>query len=294
MLSQRTYPASYIWTIGGAPAPLAEYQLSLDGDVFRPEQQDAKEVRYLIAVCGDRKPEPAGLDSLMIDLSDVAFRGVPGRQRWHGTALYVDSGSGFREGEAVYQHVEYAPDFSTTFTLPPATTVRRLRWDPLELRLCTVRLHRVWWRDGAGVAHPLDLDQLRGNGERDGDGYRFETLDPMLFLPISGLVSSVTVEGECVAEGEAESLRGMEALLVRRDGELGELRRLLEERERIAGERQRQLTDLGAVCMELSASLRSLSKSRRKRLGSWLRSALHYFPKRLASQKRPDASAKRR
>jgi SAM-dependent methyltransferase len=465
MLSQRTYPASYIWNVGGPPTPLAEYQIALDGDVFRPAERDEKEVRYLIAVCSDQKSATAGPDSLLIDSSEVAFRGVPGRERWHGSALFIDSGREFRAEEAVYQQVEYGPDFSTTFTLDPpaqarrlrwdpletrlctlrlrrvlwrdadgatreldlrrvngngerlapgafrfetgdpmlvlpiagkvasvtlegecvvedvpaslhrletrlaqrgdelrgsrhlledrerqvreleealkqetlkkqealrkaeeargdlqdsalfvdsgsdfraeeavykrmrygpdfsitfdldpAVAVRRLRWDPLELRLCTLRLRRVLWCDGDGTTHPLDLDVLSGNGERLATGcFRFETIDPMIFLPIAGSVAKVTIEGECVAEDEAASLRGLEALLARRENELRGLRQFLEERERYFRDREGHLMDLRGVCAELSVLLQSLQNSNRGLLSNWLRSAFHYIPKRLAT-----------
>jgi len=126
MLSQRTYPASYIWNIADPPTPLAEYQIALDGDVFRPGEKEEKEVRYLIAVCSDHKPAAAGLDSLLIDVSEVAFRGVPGRERWHGTALFVDSGEGFRAEEAVYQQVQYLSLLYHTCTPdPPPCACRR-------------------------------------------------------------------------------------------------------------------------------------------------------------------------
>jgi SAM-dependent methyltransferase len=233
MLSQRTYPASYIWNVAGPPTPLAEYQIALDGDVFRPADRDEKEIRYLIAVCGDHKPAVAGTDSLLIDSSEVAFRGVPGRERWHGSALFIDSGQEFRAEEAVYQQVQYGPAFSTTFTLDPPAQVVRLRWDPLELRLCTLWLTRVLWTDAEGATRELDLRRVGGNGERlSAGGFRFATVDPMVFLPVAGSVASVTLEGECIVDDEAASLRGLEGLVARRDDELRSVRQLLEDRER--------------------------------------------------------------
>jgi hypothetical protein len=182
--------------------------------------------------------------------------------------------------EAVYQRLRYGPDFSTTFVIDPPALARRLRWDPVELRLCTLRLRRVLWRDVEGTPRELDLGLLTSNGERLSAGYfRFATVDPMVFLPVAGTVADVTLEGECVVDDEAASLRGLEALLARRDGELQCLRQLLEERERHFRERERQLLDLRGVCAELSALLQALQNSRRGRLSNWLRTALHYLPK---------------
>jgi hypothetical protein len=86
-----------------------------------------------------------------------------------------------------------------------------------------------------------------------------------------------------VAGDEAASLRGLEALLARRDNDLRGLRRLIEERENYFREREGQLMDLRGVCAELAALLQSLQNSNRGLLSNWLRSAFHYIPKRLAA-----------
>ncbi len=134
-LSQRVYPVSYIWNLDGRSRDLAEHQIALDSDRFRPCETDNKEVRYLISICSNRAEPVAGLDSLLLDLSDVAFRGVPGRDNWHDTSLFVDSGRSFQPDEAVHEKVEYAPQFRVTFPLDPSVACRQLRWDPLELRI---------------------------------------------------------------------------------------------------------------------------------------------------------------
>jgi hypothetical protein len=200
------------------------------------------------------------------------------------SALFIDSGQDFRAEEAVYQRMRYGPDFSITFELDPSVPTRRLRWDPLELRLCTVRLRRVLWRDGGGETHQLDLGLVTGNGERLAAGcFRFETIDPMVLLPIAGSVARVTIEGECVAEDEAASLRGLEALLAQRENELRGLRQFVEERENYFQDREGHLMDLRGVCAELTALLQSLQNSNRVLLSNWLRSAFHYIPKRSAA-----------
>jgi SAM-dependent methyltransferase len=259
-LSQRVYPISYIWDIDRRSPDVAEYQIVLEGDRFRPQETDNKEVRYLISVCSNRAEPVAGLDSILIDLSDVAFRGVPGRGNWHDTSLFLDSGSGFRAEEVVNDKVEYAPRFRVTFPLNPAVDYRQVRWDPLELRICTVRLHRACWRDAAGASHAVDLNQVASNGERGIDGvYHFETVDPMFFLPIGGFVKSVTLEGECSVASEVDSMHRMENLLQRRSEDLYWLKRILEDRERDYRQRQSRAEDKGGTLM------------------NWVRSALASF-----------------
>jgi 2-polyprenyl-3-methyl-5-hydroxy-6-metoxy-1,4-benzoquinol methylase len=277
MLSQRVYPASYIWNVGKRSTETAEYQISLDGTEFRPGETDGKEIRYLIAVCTNRQEPLAGLDSMMIDLSEVAFRGVPGRERWHDTALFLDSGTGYRAEAVVCEKVEYTPDFTVTFTLNPSISYREMRWDPLELRLCTVRLRRVVWQDSAGASHQLDLGQVWSNGVRAVDGaFRFETVDPMIVLRITGSVASVTIEGECAVEDEIASMHGMETLLARRTDELRRTRQLLEDRERRLKEREQQLIDY-------LHETNNTTNVDRSSLVNWVRSAFAFIPQRLAT-----------
>jgi hypothetical protein len=113
------------------------------------------------------------------------------------TTLYADTGDGFRAALAWSLPVgaEGEGEFAFTFQLPESLDVRGLRWDPVECRLCTVSLAEVRWEDEQG-SHVLPLDSVSSNGRCLQPGrFEFETLDPMLFLPVSGRVRSLTVRG---------------------------------------------------------------------------------------------------
>jgi SAM-dependent methyltransferase len=250
LLSQHVYPVSYIWNMAGPNGSLTEYQMALDNNVFRPVQGDNKEIGYLIAVCTDRKVRAATPDSLLLDLTEVAFRKTSPGNPTQVTSLFIDSGQGFREEEVTREQVAYGPDFTITFTLDSAVSIRALRWDPLETRLCQLRLREVHWQDGMGTSHSLRLDEVSSNGTRQEVGtFHFETLDPMVFLPITGTVASVTLTGECHMESETASLIGLHQTIQNQD-------RLLAQREE----------ELQAARAQVAASLHVADNSRRQLL----------------------------
>lgn len=287
LLSQRVYPGSLIWNVDGRGGEMAEYQITLEDGRFRPGEGDAKEIRYFIALCTNAARPTVGLDSLLIDLSDVAFRGVPGRERWFDTGLFLDHGAGYHAEDVLYEKVEYRPDFSVTFTLDPSASCRQLRWDPLEVRLCTVLLRRVVWQDGAGAMHTLDLRAISGNGLRAADGaLHFESVDPMIVLPITGSVASVTIEGECVVQDETASLHGMEKLLAQRTGELLRARHLSAERTGLLERRGRLLEEQGRRLQEQEQRLKQYEEEiSRRSIGNLIRSAVASVPRRLGMQR---------
>jgi hypothetical protein len=89
-----------------------------------------------------------------------------------------------------------------------------LRWDPLERHTCRLRLNLVEWEDGNGWTHRLDPLSVTSNGERTEDGWlTFDTLDPMVFLPVRGIVVRVTVDGWYEANDLGTSLANVDAAL---------------------------------------------------------------------------------
>jgi SAM-dependent methyltransferase len=229
LYGQHVYPVSQIWSLSGERAPSSEYQMAFEDGAFRPVEADAREAVYLIAVCTDRDELAAGPGSLLIDLSEVAFQGLRSRERWQFNSLFLNTGAGFRAEEMICNEAEYCPEFTLKFTLDPSTPVRELRWDPLEQQLCRVGLRQVYWEDEQGVISQLDLGRVTSNGIRgDGASFQFETLDPMIFLPISGSVASVTIEGECVPAGEPATLAGLEQAIRSRTQELVQQAHVLE------------------------------------------------------------------
>src|SRR5581483_11940866 len=109
LFSQHVYPVSYIWNLDGPSGPLTEYQMALNEGAFQPCDGQNKEVGYLVAVCSDCAEATPASDSFLIDLSEVAFRGIPGRDRWQMTTLFLDTGEGFRAEEVIGEQAEYGP-----------------------------------------------------------------------------------------------------------------------------------------------------------------------------------------
>jgi SAM-dependent methyltransferase len=205
LLSQRVFPCSYLW--GASPSPLRECQIELADGQFRPPAGDGKEAIYYLAVCSDAEAaEPDA--SLLIDLSESAFRGLHGHQTIFRSHLYLDQGEGFPAQAAAVEAVDYGKgEFAVTFRLDPVREVKSLRWDPVERRLCRVWLDEVAWTDVDGNRFPLETGSLTANGEREEDGaFAFSTFDPAVFLPVRGCVGEVTLRGRAAVEDLADSL----------------------------------------------------------------------------------------
>jgi hypothetical protein len=127
------------------------------------------------------------------------LRSVNVTQSYDGdySTLFWDSGAGWNIDERVCHRVSaYPRDFRVTYDVPACPRVRALRWDPVELRTCRVRLDAVEVRDGAGRAVITDPAAVQTNGTRLSDGtVSFATSDPMFWWPAKGTVSGVTVRG---------------------------------------------------------------------------------------------------
>ena len=231
LLCQRVYPASYIWDTTEPPSFYTEYQLEFADGALQPTFVDRKERLYLIALCSDGPSAVPG-NSVLLDLDELATRDTSGRRRGFSSTLFVDTGAGFCAEQSVADQLPPGPEqFCCTFVLNEQEPVRRLRWDPLELRTCRVRLEAVEWEDNDGRGHTLDLATVTSNGQRTAEGLlEFETPDPMVFLPVSGPVARVTVRGWYEADDLRTSLmrldgsvRSAQAQLLAHDAELGKI-----------------------------------------------------------------------
>jgi len=77
----------------------------------------------------------------------------------------------------------------------------------VECRMCRVRLEKVTWTDAVGEVHELDLGMVEANGRPQEVGeFDFDTIDPMLILPIAGKVASLTIEGKWKVHDEQTTL----------------------------------------------------------------------------------------
>ncbi|MHB1556911.1 MAG: methyltransferase domain-containing protein [Isosphaeraceae bacterium] len=266
LLSQHVYPMSYIWNLESPSPRLDEYQIQLADGRFRPGVGDDKEIGYLIAVCSNRQERADATDSLLVDLSEVAFRGIPGSDRWQLTSLFCDTGAGYRAEEVVRSHAEYGPQFTQEFNLDPTRPVKELRWDPLESRLCTVRLKQVLWQDDNGLVSRVDLDQVTSNGRQLDPGcFEFLTLDPMIFLPIAGRVESLLITGECDVADLHGTIDGMQRAVWMREQELGQHRQDLRLIcERLAAQERADEECRNLLNRELEDKVRQLREKRRE------------------------------
>jgi hypothetical protein len=118
-------------------------------------------------------------------------------QMFMQTHVYLDTGKGFHEGEQVRKPVNLsANSFSLRFDLSNSPPLRQVRWDPVEGFLCQIWLDSAAWEYSRGQIVPLDVNRVSTNGARRPDGsILFGTTDPMVFLPVKGNVSALTVQG---------------------------------------------------------------------------------------------------
>jgi SAM-dependent methyltransferase len=197
IFNQHVYPGSYIWSEGSADR-CNDYCLELVGRRYQPVPPDRKESRYFIAFCSDAAFEPANR-SVLLDVSADAFCALRVPGQLYETCVYLNRGDGFDAANRVTTIIDYAPEhFVIDLELPRGAPVCGLRWDPLELRLCRVRLDSVVWHDAAGNRSDLDLNTVLANGVLRPDGaIDFDTLDPMIFFPITGDVARVSIRGHC-------------------------------------------------------------------------------------------------
>ncbi len=145
------------------------------------------------------------------------------RFRFTSSTLYFDTGAGFNQQEVVHIFAPHSPRFCQTFDLPVERDMKRLRWDPVEGRLCQVRLEKVAWTDADACIHDLDPNELRTNGNVLSPGeFAFDTIDPIYLLPVSGRVKSLTLEGSWQIQDESTTRARLQELILQQHQELRE------------------------------------------------------------------------
>jgi hypothetical protein len=112
------------------------------------------------------------------------------------TALFLDTGDGFSEAQKCVAQTRLGePEFHLEFDLRPYPGLCGLRWDPVVLRFCRLRLDEVALHEGDTV-RTLDPAALTTNGRPMSDGrYEFETAVPTVFLPVDGRPDRLTIRG---------------------------------------------------------------------------------------------------
>jgi glycosyltransferase involved in cell wall biosynthesis len=147
------------------------------------------------------------------------------------STLFWDTGAGWDEVATQSQRVFPTLDsFCLTFTVPAGCRVRELRWDPMELQTCRVRIDAIEMRDAAGRGRPVDLATVESNGDLRDDGFiSFRTADPSFCWPVTGEVSTVTVRGRWQADDPLQTVLTQSRHGSKLTAELAEARRQLRE-----------------------------------------------------------------
>jgi glycosyltransferase involved in cell wall biosynthesis len=114
------------------------------------------------------------------------------------STLFLDTGDGWTMDHRVSQRVLRAGrDYCLTFQIPAGHRLRALRWDPIELRTCRVRIEQLELQDAKGQVRVLDPALVRSNGEMQSDGtFAFSTADPMFWWPVTGELAGVAIKGQ--------------------------------------------------------------------------------------------------
>lgn len=137
------------------------------------------------------------------------------------TTLFLDTGADFNVDESCTQTVDLAGPFRVTFDFGRPVAIKRLRWDPIELRLCQLWVDEISWCDAYGRVRSVDLAAVQSNGDRRlVHEFAFETLDPMLFIPVQGNATSVSIRGEGTVCDVFLSIGKISATMSRLTGEL--------------------------------------------------------------------------
>jgi glycosyltransferase involved in cell wall biosynthesis len=113
------------------------------------------------------------------------------------STLFFDTGQGFNEADTCRTRVNLLNRmFDITFDLSNAPSVRQLRWDPFEGRLGRVYVQEIVWQTPEGKQGLIDVCTISANAVRSDDGvFAFDTLDPMILVPLTGQLARVTVRG---------------------------------------------------------------------------------------------------
>jgi SAM-dependent methyltransferase len=205
LFAQHEYPTSAIWPLSNTTQSADELLMRLNDQLrFERVLDDQKSVGYLIAICS-QQPIADKNRSYLLDLSEVAFRGIPNRDSWQTSSLLLAiPGQGYH---AMYQSVQYADPFRLEFSVPADMTCDHLRWDPLENRCCRLVLESVEVHDVSGRSTKYDPRTLQTNGVITNLGeFDFSTVDPYILIPFSGSVRQVVIQGTCSVSSGMETI----------------------------------------------------------------------------------------
>jgi len=113
------------------------------------------------------------------------------------TTLYVDTGVGFTEKNSSKRDCDLdEKTFDVRFDISGFSTIKQLRWDPVEGSLCRVKITEVTGVEPNGRILPVALRSLHANGSATDAGTLFAHGDPSFIIPIATPLQSLRIRGE--------------------------------------------------------------------------------------------------
>jgi hypothetical protein len=146
------------------------------------------------------------------------------------STLFYDTGTGWNTIEQVGRRVfAAAGDVRLSFTLPPGVRAKALRWDPVELRTCRVRLDAIEVRDTGGATRQVDFATVCHNGICLADGaVAFACADPAFWWRAAGDEAQVTVCGRWELDDSMQTILHQSQRIHELTGQVAEARAEIE------------------------------------------------------------------
>ncbi|SET21807.1 hypothetical protein SAMN05660297_01709 [Natronincola peptidivorans] len=117
------------------------------------------------------------------------------------TKLYIDLGNGYCESNSIICKTQHEHRlFEVCFNLLTYSKklIQSIRWDPIEDRLCKVKINSIWYVDCLGEKNYIDIDNIYTNESIiENEFFVFKTFDPMVFFEnINDNLLSFHISGE--------------------------------------------------------------------------------------------------
>ena len=113
--------------------------------------------------------------------------------------LFVETKSGFNENEKHQQlfQIQKNMKFNISFDISHYLKIRQIRFDPVEGRLCQIKLSEVSYVMKHGEKIKQDLSKIETNGNLiENNIINFNTIDPHIIFNVGGEIEQVLFKGE--------------------------------------------------------------------------------------------------
>ncbi|TLT05664.1 glycosyltransferase [Aliarcobacter thereius] len=116
--------------------------------------------------------------------------------------IFIDTGKGFNAKESIAKELNLKNGkFEILFELNQYLNIKKLRFDPVESRICSVKNLMITYTIN-GKEEKYE-NSLRSNAKLVNNGhYTFDTLDPQFHLSVKGKIDFVRIEGEMFFDNE--------------------------------------------------------------------------------------------